>query len=260
MEVAQPQRVKAGKAPRYVQAQKAPRSRVNVPATPTEEAEQNIDAVSDAGTVAAPASPRSDATGLGDVDSEQELEDAQPAAAAPARPRGAGKSVALVQRLYKADPASRKAAPKKLDPKAIRAKRIAGKVASKAERKKRVDAKTTKAVKGVEGADNSMALVKKKRRTRPGVGALREIRKYQQSTDTLIRRMPFQRLVREIAQDVCKESMRFQVSSIAALQQAAEMYLVQVFEDANLCTMHRKRVTILPKDIQLAMRIRGSER
>ncbi|KAH7415549.1 hypothetical protein KP509_14G051000 [Ceratopteris richardii] len=84
--------------------------------------------------------------------------------------------------------------------------------------------------------------VKKPRRYRPGTVALREIRKYQKSTELLIRRLPFQRLVREIAQD---------------LKEAAEAYLVGLFEDTNLCAIHAKRVTIMPQDIQLARRIRG---
>ncbi|KAK7830178.1 histone H3.2 [Quercus suber] len=88
-----------------------------------------------------------------------------------------------------------------------------------------------------------------------GTVALREIRKYQKSTELLIRKLPFQRLVREIAQDF-KTDLRFQSSAVAALQEAAEAYLVGLFEDTNLCAIHAKRVTIMPKDIQLARRIR----
>ena len=98
--------------------------------------------------------------------------------------------------------------------------------------------------------------VKKPRRFRPGTVALREIRKYQKSTELLIPRLPFQRLVREIAQDF-KTDLRFQSAAVAALQEAAEAYLVGIFEDSNLCAIHAKRVTIMPKDIQLARRIRG---
>ncbi|KAK5644159.1 hypothetical protein RI129_008004 [Pyrocoelia pectoralis] len=86
--------------------------------------------------------------------------------------------------------------------------------------------------------------VKKPHRYRPGTVALREIRRYQKSTELLIRKLPFQRLVREIAQDF-KTDLRFQT------------YLVGLFEDTNLCAIHAKRVTIMPKDIQLARRIRG---
>tara|TARA_B110001452_G_scaffold190292_1_gene160500 strand:- start:301 stop:711 length:411 start_codon:yes stop_codon:yes gene_type:complete len=98
--------------------------------------------------------------------------------------------------------------------------------------------------------------VKKPRRYRPGTVALREIRKYQKSTDLLIRKLPFQRLVREIAQDY-KEELRFQSSAILALQEASEAYLTGLFEDTNLCAIHAQRVTIMPKDMQLARRIRG---
>ena len=98
--------------------------------------------------------------------------------------------------------------------------------------------------------------VKKPHRYRPGTVALREIRRYQKSTELLIRKLPFQRLVREIAQDF-KTDLRFQGSAIMALQEASEAYLVGLFEDTNLCAIHAKRVTIMPKDIQLARRIRG---
>ncbi|KAI3716524.1 hypothetical protein L1987_67459 [Smallanthus sonchifolius] len=97
--------------------------------------------------------------------------------------------------------------------------------------------------------------VKKPHRFRPGTVALREIRKYQKSTELLIRKLPFQRLVREIAQDF-KTDLRFQSSAVAALQEASEAYLVGLFEDTNLCAIHAKRVTIMPKDMQLARRIR----
>lgn len=98
--------------------------------------------------------------------------------------------------------------------------------------------------------------VKKPHRYRPGTVALREIRRYQKSTELLIRKLPFQRLVREIAQDF-KTDLRFQSTAVAALQEASEAYLVGLFEDTNLCAIHAKRVTIMPKDIQLARRIRG---
>ena len=83
---------------------------------------------------------------------------------------------------------------------------------------------------------------------RPGTVALREIRRYQKSTELLIRKLPFQRLVREIAQDF-KTDLRFQSSAVMALQEASEAYLVGLFEDTNLCAIHAKRVTIMPKDV-----------
>nr|XP_015636979.1 histone H3.3 [Oryza sativa Japonica Group] len=130
--------------------------------------------------------------------------------------------------------------------------------------------------------------VKKPHRYRPGTVALREIRKYQKSTELLIRKLPFQRLVRENCQEfkgeiytfccanvlvlshTCSKliafchtvlfvqtDLRFQSHAVLALQEAAEAYLVGLFEDTNLCAIHAKRVTIMPKDIQLARRIRG---
>jgi len=98
--------------------------------------------------------------------------------------------------------------------------------------------------------------VKKPHRYKPGTVALREIRRYQKSTELLIRKLPFQRLVREIAQDF-KSDLRFQSSAIGALQESVEAYLVSLFEDTNLCAIHAKRVTIQSKDIQLARRLRG---
>lgn len=78
----------------------------------------------------------------------------------------------------------------------------------------------------------------------------------QKSTDLLIRKLPFQRLVREIAHDY-KVDIRFQSSALGALQESVEAYLVSLFEDTNLCAIHAKRVTIQSKDINLARRLRG---
>jgi histone H3 len=102
----------------------------------------------------------------------------------------------------------------------------------------------------------SSAGIKKPHRYRPGTVALREIRKFQKSTELLIRKLPFQRLVREISSDF-KTDLRFHSQALLALQEAAEAYLVGLFEDTNLCAIHAKRVTIMPKDLQLARRIRG---
>ena len=105
--------------------------------------------------------------------------------------------------------------------------------------------------------------VKKRYRYRPGTVALKQIRRYQKTTELLIRKLPFQHLVREIAGDtevirspLCSK-VRFQSAAIMTLQEASEAYLVGLFEDSNLCAIHAKRVTIMPKDIQLARRIRG---
>ena len=105
--------------------------------------------------------------------------------------------------------------------------------------------------------------VKKHYRYRPGTVALKQIRRYQKTTELLIRKLPFQCLVREIAcdTDVIRSPLcgkvRFQSAAIMVLQEASEAYLVGLFEDSNLCAIHAKRVTIMPKDIQLARRIRG---
>jgi len=97
---------------------------------------------------------------------------------------------------------------------------------------------------------------KRAHRYRPGTVALREIRRYQKSTELLLRKLPFQRLIREIAQDF-KSDLRFQGGALLALQEASEAFLVRLFEDCNLCAIHGKRVTVMVKDIQLTRRIRG---
>lgn len=104
-----------------------------------------------------------------------------------------------------------------------------------------------------ESADDSS---KKVRRWHPGTVALREVRKYQNSTDLLIPRAPFRRLVREIVVNL-KDTIRVQRSALDALQEASESYIIGVLNDANLCTIHAKRVTLFPKDLHLAMRLRG---
>jgi histone H3/H4 len=101
---------------------------------------------------------------------------------------------------------------------------------------------------------------RRRRRMRPGQKALKEIRAYQNSTDLLIRRLPFARLVREIQFSMTRNPYRWQATAILALQEAAEAHLISLFEDCNLCAIHGKRVTIMPKDMQLARRIRGYHR
>ena len=99
---------------------------------------------------------------------------------------------------------------------------------------------------------------KRKHRYRPGTVALREIRRYQKSTELLIRKLPFERLVRELLQEAPNGvGKRLGHGAVGALQEASEAYLVGLFEDTNLCAIHAKRVTIMPKDIQLARKIRG---
>ena len=104
--------------------------------------------------------------------------------------------------------------------------------------------------------------VRKPRRFRPGTVSLRQIRKYQKSTELLIRKLPFQRLVREVAQKI-DNTLRFQSTAILALQEASEAFLVTMFDKVNLCVIHgnraRNRVTIKPKDIVLWKRMMGGE-
>ena len=102
--------------------------------------------------------------------------------------------------------------------------------------------------------------VRKPRRFRPGTVALREIRKYQKSTDLLIRKVPFQRLVREVCCGLTKTlglgyDLRFQSTALLALQEGAESYLVNMFSQCNDICLHAKRVTLQPKDIQLWKRL-----
>ena len=96
--------------------------------------------------------------------------------------------------------------------------------------------------------------------------ALREIRCYQRSTENLIKKSPFKKLIREISQEyqICPDGpgtpsvqVHFQSTAIAALQKAAENFIVGLFEDVNLLAVHARRVTVMPRDIRLALRIRG---
>ena len=108
--------------------------------------------------------------------------------------------------------------------------------------------------------------LKKPHRYQPGMVALREIRQYQRSTESLIKQTPFQKLIREISQEyrICPDGpgtpsvqVRFQSTAIATLQEAAENYIVGLFEDVNLLAIHARQVTIMPRDIRLALRILG---
>lgn len=97
------------------------------------------------------------------------------------------------------------------------------------------------------------------KRYRPSDVALEEIRKYQRSTDLLISKMPFARLVKEVTEQFTTEEqqLRWQSMAILALQEASEAYLVGLLEHTNLLALHAKRITIMRKDMQLARRIRG---
>ncbi|KAL7666173.1 histone H3 [[Candida] zeylanoides] len=100
---------------------------------------------------------------------------------------------------------------------------------------------------------------KGRRRYHPGTVALREIRQFQKGTDLLMRKLPFARLVKEVAEEYIGTDygIRWQSNAVLALQEACEAYLIHLLEDTNLCAIHAKRVTIMQKDIQLARRIRG---
>jgi histone H3 len=109
---------------------------------------------------------------------------------------------------------------------------------------------------GSSSSQEKLAGTQGKRRYRPGTRAIMEIKKYQKGTDLLMRKGPFQRLVREITEEM-HQGLRFQSNALLALQEASEAYMVTLFEDCNLCALHAKRVTIMPKDMALARRIRG---
>ena len=108
--------------------------------------------------------------------------------------------------------------------------------------------------------------IKKPHRYHPGLLALCEIHRYQQSMESLIRKTSFNKLIKEISQEyrICPEGpgtpsvqVRFPSTALAALWEAAENFLVGLFEDVNLLAVHAKRVTVMPCDIRLALRIRG---
>ena len=111
------------------------------------------------------------------------------------------------------------------------------------------------------GGNNTTSGTPRKFKYRPGTVALREIRRYQKGHELLIPRLPFSRLIKEIAGTVTRrgdlQGLRFQSQAIMALQEAAEAYLVALMEDTVLCCIHARRVTIMPKDMVLARRIRG---
>jgi histone H3 len=98
---------------------------------------------------------------------------------------------------------------------------------------------------------------RKPHRYRPGTVALREIKRYQKSFELLIPALPFARNVKELTMLFSQVVSRWTAEALVALQEAAEDYLVHLFEDTNLCAIHAKRVTIMPRDFHLARRLRG---
>ena len=119
---------------------------------------------------------------------------------------------------------------------------------SKASKASQAKKKTAPAEGGVKTTNN--------RRFKPGTVALREIKRYQKGTNLLLLKAPFQRFVRAICEGIDAQ-LRFQSQALLAVQEAAEMYLVGLFEDSNLCAIHANRVTVMKKDMELARRIRG---
>jgi histone H3 len=113
------------------------------------------------------------------------------------------------------------------------------------------------ATKSAQATAQKAIAMRKPHRWRPGMLALREIQKFQKNTDLLIRKAPFQRLVSKIALKFVKSDLRMQSTAVLALQEAAEYFMVDVFSDTNLCTMHSKHVTIMKKDMVLACCIQG---
>lgn len=97
---------------------------------------------------------------------------------------------------------------------------------------------------------------KRQHRFRPGTVALREIKRYQKATTFMLSKAPFQRFIRAICEGIDGQ-LRFQAQALIALQEAAESYLTGLFEDANLCAIHARRVTVQPRDMHLARRIHG---
>lgn len=163
------------------------------------------------------------------LETEEQMRNSKFAYDAPAKPRGKGKefAAALTKRGTK-----RKASAK--------------------------SASTSKTAKRKASAKSAGTSTTGKRRFKPGTVALREIRRYQKSSDKLIRALPFQRVVRAAARDATSlDSIRMQAGAIDAIQEATEAYLVGLYEDANLAAIHAGRVTLSAKDLDLALRVRG---
>ncbi|KAF8383671.1 hypothetical protein PRIPAC_72813 [Pristionchus pacificus] len=128
-------------------------------------------------------------------------------------------------------------------------KRLATKLQTKRDKNSRLSAK---------GKTSPQHIKSTKRRMRNGEGALKEIRRYQRNGELLIPKMPFRRLVRDIMEKANRgpDPLRIQSMAVDALQEAAETYLTGLFEDANMCAIHGRRVTVMVKDIDLVRRIR----
>ena len=112
----------------------------------------------------------------------------------------------------------------------------------------------------VDENGNEIRTTRRRQRLRQGAGALREIRRYQRTTELLVQKAPFQRLVKTISKENGFEGIRWSSQALMALQEAAEAYFTGLCEDAHLCTLHGKRVTLMPRDMILANRVRGEVR
>lgn len=117
---------------------------------------------------------------------------------------------------------------------------------------------STKAARKTSSVTDSEAATKQPTRFRPGSVALKEIRKYQKSTECLIRKLPFTRFVRDIASKF-KADARFGSTAMSCLQEASENFLTTLFEEAYRCAIHAKRVTLFPKDVNLVMKIKYAQ-
>jgi len=162
--------------------------------------------------------------------------------------------ITIGARMIRAEPPARVRSHLRQEADLVKEKTHKEKRKGKAHKSRSGKTRATKATKAYR--KQAVGGIKKPHKFRPGTVALREIRRYQKSTELLIRKLPFQRLVREIA-EAFKTDLRFQASAVAALQESAEAFLIDLFEDTNLCAIHAKRITVMPKDMALARRIRG---
>lgn len=140
---------------------------------------------------------------------------------------------------------------------------VAGRVfkKDKVKKKEKAAAKTATPQKSKGGKSKSKKTSKsrgekKTRHFKPGTVALREVKRYQKTSGFLIASLPFERLVREVAQDF-KADLRFSRSAVALIQLITEHYLVGILEESVLVAISAKRVSVQPKDVHLVRRIRG---
>jgi histone H3/H4 len=155
--------------------------------------------------------------------------------------------------------ASQQAGPSRVSAQKIVHAKTVGRIANKTPRKKPANLKAAnrKFATRKTPVVPAIAIPKRPHRFRPGTVALREIRKYQRSTGLLIPRAPFRRLCREISGNTPQHFDRWTPNALESIQEAAEAFLVGFFEDAVCCAIHRKCITVIPKDFNLVKRLRG---